>query len=89
MSKRRMQSALFLAALVGLIVHGLYHMAEASLLGFASRPLYFALNPFFRPDVLGWVIHVAIELAAMAGLFLALLQPREQVEEGKPGTAGP
>lgn len=54
-----------------ILIHGLYHIAEASQ-GLAARVIYRALEPFFAPTALGWAVHVAVELMALAALAFAI-----------------
>lgn len=56
-------------ALGAIVVHGLYHLAEA---GFVPRVIYTVLNPFFAPTTIGWAFHVLVELMGIAALIVAI-----------------
>lgn len=63
------------AALFLILVHGLYHIAEATR-GTAALVIYRALEPFFAATTLGWAVHVLVELAALAALAFAIREYR-------------
>lgn len=67
-------------ALFLILVHGVYHAAEISQAQLARR-VQMALAPFFAPTPLGWTVHVAVELWALAALAFAIFEYRRASDE--------
>lgn len=80
MNRLRALEVLTWIALFLILIHGTYHIAEASQAQLARR-VQMALAPFFSPTPLGLGVHVAVELWALAALCFAIYEYRRASEQ--------